>query len=188
MLYTSGVTGKADYAAAAGLFQKAASHGLGDSQFNLAVLYENGLGVERDDLEAYKWFSLAAASGDKEALARRDEVKKRLSKASVAKAEQAVKSWRPVPADRLANEGAQVGVLGVSLAPGASTAGAAAAGDDVAAVKDMLARLGYDVDTGTSGLDGKTRAAIMRFEGRSGMTPSGEVTPELVERLHALAG
>ena len=59
--------------------REAAERGLADSQFNLAVLYENGLGVAKDDKEAYKWLLLAAKSGDEEATSRRDALKARLS-------------------------------------------------------------------------------------------------------------
>ena len=42
----------------------AAEHGLVDSQFNFAIMHENGLGMERDAKAAYKWYSLAARGGD----------------------------------------------------------------------------------------------------------------------------
>ena len=45
------------------------SYGLADSQYNLAVLYENGMGVGKDMQQAYKWLLLAAKSGDKDAAA-----------------------------------------------------------------------------------------------------------------------
>ena len=48
-----------------------AARGFGDSQFNLAIMHENGLGVEKDAKEAFKWFSLAARAGDAEAVANR---------------------------------------------------------------------------------------------------------------------
>ena len=50
-------------------FKAAADFGLADSQYNLAVLYENGMGVTQDMQQAYKWLLLAAKSGDKDALA-----------------------------------------------------------------------------------------------------------------------
>jgi TPR repeat protein len=55
---------RADYVAAARWFAQAAERGLGDSQFNLAVLHESGHGVTKDLSQAYFWFALAAKSGD----------------------------------------------------------------------------------------------------------------------------
>ncbi|MBL3684233.1 hypothetical protein F2981_08610 [Sinorhizobium meliloti] len=42
--------------------RKAASLGVRDSQFNLAVLYARGDGVARNLEESYKWFAIAAAT------------------------------------------------------------------------------------------------------------------------------
>jgi localization factor PodJL len=62
--------GKPDMARAAKWFAAAAAHGLPDSQFNYGVLNERGIGVTRNVSEAYKWFSLAARQGDKDAIKR----------------------------------------------------------------------------------------------------------------------
>ena len=51
--------GRSDYAAAAKWFAQAADFGLTDSQVNLAILYQNGLGVPKDLKLAYKWLALA---------------------------------------------------------------------------------------------------------------------------------
>ncbi|MBI4723822.1 MAG: SEL1-like repeat protein, partial [Rhodomicrobium sp.] len=57
-----------DYKEAALWFGRAASSGLTDSQYNLALLYERGLGLERDPAKAYLWYEKAAQSGDKQAI------------------------------------------------------------------------------------------------------------------------
>jgi len=46
--------------------------GVRDSQFNLAILYARGLGIEQSMVESYKWFSIAAAQGDEDAAKKRD--------------------------------------------------------------------------------------------------------------------
>ena len=74
-----------------------AERGLADSQFNLAVLNENGLGVEQNMVAAYKWLSLAAKSGDKEAIRRRDILKGKLTAEQLAKADGLVATWRAKP-------------------------------------------------------------------------------------------
>ena len=55
---------------AARWFAKAASLGLSDSEFNLAVLYERGDGVPQSLVDAFKWYSIAATAGDVESKAR----------------------------------------------------------------------------------------------------------------------
>lgn len=95
---------KPDYAQAAKLFSESAAHGLSDSQYNLAMLYESGLGVPRDLKEAYKWLVLAAASGDKESQKRRDALKAKLSAADRSSAETLAKSFQAKPINPIAND------------------------------------------------------------------------------------
>ena len=93
-----------DYPQAAKLFSEFAAHGLTDSQFNLAMLYESGLGVPRDLKEAYKWLLLASRSGDKEAASQRDALKLQLSDADRATAEAAAKTFRAKAVNPVAND------------------------------------------------------------------------------------
>jgi localization factor PodJL len=86
--------GKPDYAEALKWFGEAATYNLPDSQFNLAVLHENGLGLTKDPKTAYVWFSLAARSGDREALKRREAMKAQLSADAVAAADEEVRTFR----------------------------------------------------------------------------------------------
>jgi len=96
--------GAPDYATAANWFSKAAKYGLADSQYNLAVLYENGLGVKKDMKSAYKFYALAAGSGDNDAIKRRDAVLKNLTTADALTAKAQVKGWRRKNPDKLAND------------------------------------------------------------------------------------
>jgi len=57
-----------EYLSAAELYKKAAEKGHIDSQFNLAVLYDVGQGVERNKQKALYWFRKAAEQGDKQAI------------------------------------------------------------------------------------------------------------------------
>ncbi len=93
-----------DHAIAAEWFAKAAEHGLADSQFNLAIFYENGLGLNRNVVEAYKWYSLAANQMDVESAKRRDLLKPQLDEKALPAADKAVKTWRPVPPKKEAND------------------------------------------------------------------------------------
>jgi len=53
-----------DYAAALREWRPLAQSGHRDAQFNMGLLYENGLGVARDDAEALRWYRRAAEAGD----------------------------------------------------------------------------------------------------------------------------
>ena len=93
-----------DYETAARWFKAASEHGLADSQFNLAVLYENGMGVSKDLQQAYKWLVLAAKSGDVDAAGRRDEMKAKLDPNALAAAEAEIAAWHAKPVHGLVND------------------------------------------------------------------------------------
>ena len=90
---------QADYITAARWFRQAADRGLADSQFNLAILYENGRGVPKSLPEAYKWFALAARSGDPVAARRLEQVRARLAPAELEAAEQKLAAWSPAASE-----------------------------------------------------------------------------------------
>ena len=71
-------------------WRKAAEQGHADAQFNLALMYANGEGVPVNNIKAYMWFSLAKAPGDKDkkAAGNLDIVKKRMTTAQIAKAQE----------------------------------------------------------------------------------------------------
>ena len=48
-----------------------------------------------------------------------------------------------------------------------------------------LAQKGFDPGPADGLMGERTRQAITRFQRESGMTPDGEVTPELLDRLQA---
>lgn len=69
--------------------QRAAEHGLVDSQFNVARLYENGAdGIARNTTEALKWYTIAARAGDTGA----QEALTRLTPAASATAQRAARA------------------------------------------------------------------------------------------------
>ncbi|MEO0730047.1 MAG: SEL1-like repeat protein, partial [Pseudomonadota bacterium] len=75
-----------------------------DSQFNLAILYQNGLGVPKDEVQAYKWFALAARGGDKEARVQERALAKTIAKADKSKIDTEISKWRPDTFAQLAND------------------------------------------------------------------------------------
>jgi localization factor PodJL len=178
--------GNPDYAVAAKWYGEAASYGLADSQFNLGILAEHGLGQEQNAVAAYKWFSLAANSGDKEAAKRRAQVKAKLDAASLAAAEEAVKSWHAKAANADANEVATKAEWGDPVA-----ASSGAQKENVALVsraQALLNKLGYDAGSADGVMGERTRAAIKSFERRSGLLETGDVTIQLVTHLERAAG
>jgi localization factor PodJL len=84
-----------DYQEAAAWFASAAMSGLTDSQFNLAVLYERGLGLQQNNQKAYFWYEVASLAGDKEATRQAERLKRQLPDAETQAAAEQAGSWRP---------------------------------------------------------------------------------------------
>lgn len=55
---------KGDYAAALEWYNKAAAQNLPQAYNNLGMMYENGLGVDRDGVRAYRYFQMAYSLDD----------------------------------------------------------------------------------------------------------------------------
>ena len=50
----------------------------------LGIMYDNGEGVIEDDVEAYAWFNVAAAKGQKMVAEKRDNIKKSMTPEQIA--------------------------------------------------------------------------------------------------------
>jgi TPR repeat protein len=171
--------GTPDYVAASKWYVQAATRGLVNSQFNLGILAEHGLGIRKNLPDAYKWFALAALKGDAEAAKRRDLVKLQLPAATLAEAEQAVKSWKPEPVKAEANE-----------VPEQASWQAEAPKPNKALVtraQTLLNKFGYDVGPPDGEVGVRTRDAIKFFECVNGLEETGEVTVPLVTKLQRLS-
>lgn len=91
---------KGDYTAALSLWWPLAQQGNGLAQRRLGLLYLYGQGVPKDQLEAYKWLSLAAArlpAGEERdaATTERDRIGLRLSPAELLDAQDRALQWQP---------------------------------------------------------------------------------------------
>jgi TPR repeat protein len=86
-----------DYTTAARIIRPLAESGDATAQYNLGVFYDNGLGVPQDKINAYIWFSLAAAQGRKGAAAIRDLMARRMTPGQIAEAQKLAREWKPVP-------------------------------------------------------------------------------------------
>jgi localization factor PodJL len=136
--------------------------------------------MQKDLTAAYRWFALAAATRDPEAVKRRDSVKATLSIVGLAEADATVAAWKPKPAKLDANQ-----------VPEEDTWRAADATPNkelVARAQELLNKLGYQVGTADGEAGSRTREAIKAFELRSGLDQTGEVTPQLVNKLGQIAG
>jgi hypothetical protein len=102
--YWSGEGVGRDHHEAAKWYQKAAMQGYARAQNDLGFMYGFGEGVPpRDDVQAYKWISLAIDRYTVKNQERRDQAIKdraaleaRMSKAQLASAQRQIRDWKPV--------------------------------------------------------------------------------------------
>ncbi len=183
--YITGADGSApDLQQAVKWFSMAAERGVLDSQYNLAVLYQGGSGVPRSLEEAYIWFAIAGAQGDKTALQRSESVARELSEASLAKAQARIKVFAPKPVDNAAN-----GVFkNLPWITEREARKVPTNKNSVRNVQKMLASLGYSVGAPDGTLGPNTRNAIIKFERANGLPETGRVNAALMERLQLAAG
>ena len=84
-----------DYATALRFICPLAEQGDASAQYNLGVLYDNGLGVPQDKVRAYMWFTLSASQGRDGAAAFRDLIARRMTPAQIEEAQKLTREWKP---------------------------------------------------------------------------------------------
>jgi uncharacterized protein len=92
--------GRKEYSPAALWYRRAAEQGNSLAQIRLARLYAEGSGLARDDVQAFKWFAVAAMRGSDSyartnAVKGRDAVAMKMTPAQVAEAERLFASGNP---------------------------------------------------------------------------------------------
>ncbi|HSM19391.1 MAG TPA: hypothetical protein VK844_03350 [Hyphomicrobiales bacterium] len=65
----------------------------GDAFLQLGMAYSTGREGAADLISAHKWFNLAAARGNREALRYRQEIAAEMSEAQIAEAQRAAREW-----------------------------------------------------------------------------------------------
>jgi uncharacterized protein len=65
----------------------------GDVLFELGMMYSIGRDVPVDLVAAHKWFNLAVAKGNREAIRLRREIADQMSDAEIATAQRAARDW-----------------------------------------------------------------------------------------------
>ncbi len=84
-----------DYDTALKEFRPLAERGKAVAQWSLGIMYERGRSVPQDYVQAYRWYTLAAAKGLKEAVKGRDLLEKRMTPTQIAEAQRLAREWTP---------------------------------------------------------------------------------------------
>ena len=84
-----------DAGAAARWFLAAAEQGYAKAQNHIGVRLARGEGMQKDEVRALMWLTLAAARNHTQAIDNRKALAKTLSPAQVAEAERLAKEWKP---------------------------------------------------------------------------------------------
>jgi hypothetical protein len=84
-----------EYEKALEILRPLAQAGNARAQDRLAGMYADGLGVPRNNNQAYIWYSLAAQGGGTTASAERDRIAKLMQPAEIRQADYVVQNWRP---------------------------------------------------------------------------------------------
>ncbi len=172
----------ADIDTAVTWFQQAANLGIKDSQFNLGILYGQGQGVPQNLKESYKWFALAAKTGDTDASKKRDEVANAMDPDDLDAAREEVNQWKPT---KLVEEANRVTAPKSWLGNGAGGVNSAANNTQVLVLKAqaMLNSRGFEVGTPDGLMGPKTRNAIREFQRSAGIPVTGKVDGKLLSAL-----
>ena len=91
---------RGDYATAIRKLRPLAEQGNAKAQYSLGVMYDKGLGVPQDYVQAHMWYNLAASRfppGERrdKAVKNRDNVAKKMTPAQISEAQKLAREWRP---------------------------------------------------------------------------------------------
>ena len=171
---------------AVGWFQQAAAYGIKDSQFNLGILYGQGMGVPQNLADSYKWFALAAKTGDTDASKKRDEVANAMDPDDLDEARREVNNWVPKKLNEAANRVA-VPEEWRGKSRGGDTARtertSATSPTQVKLAQNLLNQRGFNVGTPDGLIGPKTKRAIMEFQRSAGIPVTGKVDKKLLQAL-----
>jgi localization factor PodJL len=184
--YYDGLTAyqRLDYPTAIAELGPLAQAGDPRSQKLVGFMYRDGQGVPQDFVQAHVWLNLAAASGDSEAAAARDELTQRMDRGQIAEAQRLAASWQPGSASA------------PTAAPIASTASASSVPPltpavgapplDSSQLHDLqwqLALHGYDPGSPDGVAGPRTRAAVRQYQADAGLPVDGEPTTAILNHL-----
>lgn len=158
-------------------FRRAAEAGDARAQFRLGQSYERGDDVLQDFVIAHMWYNLAAAQGHEDATAARDGLAKRMTPEQMARAQEMARqrSAMAAPATPPAQQPAP-------SAPAAAPTGAVTTAD-IQLVQRRLNAMGYQAGAIDGIQGGRTRTALKAWQADIGLPATGEVTPQVVQRI-----
>jgi len=87
--------GRGDYDTALREFRLLAEQGHAQAQVNLGIMSSQGQGVPKDDVQAYRWYTLAAGQGDDLAEKFKDHLEKSMTLDQLAEAQRLAREWKP---------------------------------------------------------------------------------------------
>ncbi len=194
VIYASAKGGKADYAKAKKWFEKASAYGLKDSQFNLAVIFERGLATTRSQKDAFFYYSLAAARGDRDAAVKAHSLKNYISKQDRSEAEKRLASWKPErpvkagnfvaikdPKWQVASKRQQNPQVKPQVKSKPNLSGKAL----ISNAQTLLGKLGFNVGTADGIMGTRTANAVRLFQLQNGLQVNGMVSNDLLQQLQA---
>ena len=76
-------------------FRKAAEQNVADAQYILGVCYDSGEGVAKDEIEAYKWWLLAAGHGNDDAKYNMTIVENKMTREQIAEGQRLARDFKP---------------------------------------------------------------------------------------------
>jgi TPR repeat protein len=95
-LYAKGLDGlKQDWVEAKKWFLKAAEQGNSLAQLNMGQMYKNGWGVNQDNVQAYMWYSISVAAGNKDAASKTGSIAATMTPEQIAQAKRLAAAWKP---------------------------------------------------------------------------------------------
>ena len=145
---------------------------------------DKAIEIQTDFAKSFHWFAIAADQGDSEALLKRDEIAQQLDQESLARARAALDAWQPKPADASANvvPEPQGGWGEVKLSRQSFIDRGM-----VITAQSTLTRLGYTPGPADGEIGPRTRDAVRAFQRSVGMPDTGDITPELIQKLDKTA-
>ncbi len=94
-MYLEGAGVPQNYAQAIALFRKAAEQGEAKAQAFLGVMYEYGLGLERNPVLAFAYYTMAAAADVPPAVNQKAQIMSQLTPSQIDEGQRLATQWSP---------------------------------------------------------------------------------------------
>ena len=157
---------RSNYGTAFQEFSASARTGDPASQYMLGQLYQEGLGVGRDAVQAHMWYDLATAKGQERAAEALRALERTMSSGQIADARTLSARWQ---AQHGGSGGEQVAFT-------------------VRNAQSELNRLGYNAGPADGLMGPSTRNAIRTYQSDRGLAVTGTLTHDLFDRIQGDLG